>query len=255
MTVKLKKLTKYINSYLNIYDFSDYGPNGIQVEGKPELNKISFAVSATRDSIEQAARNNSDALIVHHGLIWSFHGAQKITGPYAKRLTPLIKNDINLLGYHLPLDAHLEVGNAATLAKRLQMKDNAPFGDYKGSPTGVCAILEQPEKVEQFKKRLSKVLSHEVILASHDSDKAIQSIGIITGGANSDWKLAKRAGLDAYITGEISEHDWNESQESEVHMMAGGHYATEQFGIQALMSHLQDKFEIECNFISSENPA
>ncbi len=256
--IKRDELTKYINKYLNIWDYQDYGPNGLHIEGAEEIKKIAFAVSATRYSIEEAIKLGADTLIVHHGLFWKFHGTRTITGAFGKRVKPLIKNDINLLSYHLPLDAHMEVGNAASIAKKIDLANIKPFGDHKGMPTGVKGKLITPLTANDFGKKLMGVLEHNVIVSTHDQDAIIKTVGIITGGANSDWIQAKRDGLDAYITGEISEHDWHEAQESELHYFAGGHNATEQFGVQELMKHLYEKFndkDLEFFYIPSSNPA
>jgi len=249
------ELNKFLNSLLKPYEFSDYGPNGLQIEGKKEIKKIAFAVSATADSIEKAISENADCLVVHHGLFWSFHGAKKITGAFYKRIAPLIKSEINLFAYHLPLDAHPIVGNAAALAEAIQMSELTPFGDYKGCPTGVKGKLQKPIKAIQLQEKLEAVLNHQVLLASPNEDEIIKSIGIITGGANSDWIKAKQAGLQAYITGEMSEHDWHESKEAGIHMFAGGHNATESLGIQSLKALVEEKLEIECCYIPSDNPA
>lgn len=249
------ELDQFFKQFLKTDEFSDYGPNGLQIEGAEFLSKIAFAVSATRASIEEAVDQQAQALVVHHGLFWSFHGARTITGAFARRVMPLIKNDMNLFGFHLPLDAHPEVGNAAILGNMLGVEDQQAFGDFKGSPTGIQGRLKSPISASTLQQRLRDKLEHEVILASPDEQAAIQSIGIITGGANSEWRLAAETGLDAYITGEISEHDWHESQEAGVHMFAGGHHATEQFGIQALMQKVQDEFNLECFYIPSDNPA
>ncbi len=253
-----EEIVSYVNKLLNIKEFSDYGPNGLQIEGIKDVNKIAFAVSATKYSIEKAVEFGADMLIVHHGLFWKFHGVRTITDSFANRVKPLIQNDINLLGYHLPLDAHIEYGNAAALATRLEMSIEDSFGDYKGSPTGVQGKLKTPLTPTELGAKLEKVLEHKVIISTYDEEAKISSIGIITGGANGDWTRAKRAGLDAYITGEISEHDWHEAKESDMHFFAGGHNATEQFGIQDLMKHLYDKFEkknVEFFYIPSNNPA
>ncbi|WP_428354663.1 Nif3-like dinuclear metal center hexameric protein [Methyloprofundus sp.] len=249
------KLNHYFNDLLNPTSFKDYCPNGLQVEGNQSINKIAFAVSATRDSITQAAELGADTLVVHHGLFWNFHGARTLTGSFAKRIFPLVRKNINLFAYHLPLDAHPEVGNAAVLGQLLGCQQQSPFGDYKGNPTGIEGLLDQPLPAKEFALKLQSVLNHDVIIASPDENQIIESVGIITGGANSDWVLAKKAGLDAYITGEISEHDWHESQESDIHMFAGGHYATEIFGILALMQKIQIHCRLECVFIDSDNPA
>lgn len=256
--ISRNEIVKYINKYLNIYDFSDYGPNGLHIEGKEEIKTLAFAVSATKYSIEKAIEQKADMLIVHHGLFWSFHGAKTITGPFAKRVKPLIKNDINLLSYHLPLDAHLDIGNAASIAKQIDLIDLKPFGDHKGSPTGVSGKFKTKIKVKDLKAKLTTVLKHNIMLSTYDDSYELNSLGIITGGANSDWKLAKKDNLDAYLTGEMSEHDWHEAKESEIHFFAGGHNATEQFGVQELMKHLQEKFKnknLNYFYIPEDNPA
>ncbi len=255
MSITLTELKTSLDNQLQPWLWNDYGPNGLQIEGQKNISKIAFSVSATKESIKKSADWGAQALIVHHGLFWKFHGPKTITGAFAQRVKPLIKNEINLLGYHLPLDAHLDFGNAAQIAKLLGMTDIKSFGDHKGSPTGVKGNI-QKVKSKKLKEKLEQILSHQVLHANPETDPDISTIGIITGGANSDWQLAHKERLDAYITGEMSEHDWHESQESGIHMFAGGHNATEQFGIQALKEYIQKQFpNIETTFFSSENPA
>ncbi|MGR9100668.1 MAG: Nif3-like dinuclear metal center hexameric protein [Gammaproteobacteria bacterium] len=250
-----KELESFYNDLLKPCDFSDYCQNGLQVEGTKSIGKIAFAVSATADSVARAAAEKADALVVHHGLFWKFHGVKTLTGPFARRVFPLVRNNINLFGYHLPLDAHSEVGNAASLGRLIGLERQQPFGDYQGCPTGVSGVLKSPFRASDLQQKLIAVLDHPVILATPDESAVVATLGIITGGANGDWRLAAREGLNAYLTGEISEHDWHESREAGVHMFAGGHHATERFGIQALMDKTRDQFDIECFFIDSDNPA
>lgn len=250
-----KEISKYLTKLLNVREFTDYCPNGLQVEGSEKISKMAFAVSATADSVEKAVEWGADALVVHHGLFWKFHGTKPVVGPFAKRVKPLIKNDINLYGYHLPLDAHIEIGNAAAVASKIGLIDLKPFGDHKGSPTGVSGKFKTPIKANDLQKTLASILNHQVNLASPNENDEIRSMGIITGGANGDWALALREGLDSYLTGEMSEHDWHESSEAGIHMFAGGHHATEQFGIQNLQENLEKKFKVETIYIDSNNPA
>ncbi len=236
--------------------FDDYCPNGLQIEGSEDIKKILFSVSATRVSAEYAAQIRAQALIVHHGLFWKFHGTKTITGPFSKRIIPLIKNDINLFAYHLPLDSHPDVGNAVSIARLIELDELAPFGQYKNAFTGARGVLKTPVTGNILQALLEKKLGHTVLYSEPEASKLIKSIGIITGGANSEWKEALRMGLDAYITGEMSEHDFHESREAGIHMFAGGHHATEKFGIQNLMKLMKEKFtEVECEFLDSENPA
>lgn len=253
--ISRQQLQDFFNDLLRPDTYSDYGPNGLQVEGRERIDKIAFAVSATRDSISRAISQHADTLVVHHGLFWSFHGAKPLTGAFARRVKPLIQNDLNLFAYHLPLDGHPQVGNAATLGRLIDCFEQQPFGDFKGSPTGIKGRLRTPISAAALAERLEQVLSHPVILASYDKNQPISTLGIITGGANSEWKCAYEQGLDAYITGEISEHDWHDSQEHGLHMFAGGHHATEQFGIKALMEETKQQLKVDCFYLGSDNPA
>jgi len=256
MTVVSRQVFEaHLRALLAIDTFSDYAPNGLQIEGKEFIAKCAFAVSATAESIERSVAENADALIVHHGLFWKFHGARPLTGAFARRVFPLIACSVNLFAYHLPLDAHIEIGNAATLAQRLELTGLSPFGDHQGSATGVRGRFEHPPGACQLQQQLRTLLQHEVILATPDEKALVHTMGIITGGASSGWNLAAAGGVDAYLTGEMSEHDWHESREAGLHMFAGGHHATERFGIQALMQYVGAKFNIETVFFDSDNPA
>ena len=255
--MKRIELENFLKQLLRPELFDDYCPNGLQIEGSEELKKIIFAVSATKESCEYAAQTKAQALIVHHGVFWKFHGTRTLTGPFAKRLFPLIKNDINLLAYHLPLDGHPEIGNAAALAKLIGLTNLSSFGSYKGMSTGIMGELNKPVHGNDFKNLLEEKLNHAILYSEPNESKAlISKIGIITGGANSQWNEAYKLGLDAYITGEMSEHDYHESRESGIHMYAGGHHATEKLGIISLMEVIKKEFPmLDCIFLDSKNPA
>ena len=253
--VQRSELAYFLSEYLLTKEFQDYAPNGLQVEGRDKIKKILFAVSATRASIQKACELKVDAMIVHHGLFWNYQGAKTITDAFGQRLIPLIKQDINLLAYHLPLDAHLEIGNAASLAGFIGLENLKPFGDHKGSPLGVQGSFTHVTSAVGFKKKLEQVLKREVWHSCPSENDKISSLGIITGGANREWQEAKRQGLDAYLTGEMSEYDWHDAQEAGIHMFAGGHHATERFGILALMKKIQQTYPVECFFEDSPNPA
>lgn len=255
MLLSRSELQRYLSDLLNPQGYADYGPNGLQIEGAESIRRIAFAVSATAHSAQAAALGQAQALIVHHGLFWKFHGPKTLTGPFARRVFPLVRHEINLFAYHLPLDAHPEVGNAAVLARALGMDELQPFGDYEGRPTGVKGRLTAPMSAAGWRDQMSAVLAHPVLLATPDENACVHTAGIITGGANRDWPRALREGLDAYVTGEMSEHDWHESREAGMHMYAGGHSATERFGILTLMERIGKEFGVECFFIPSDNPA
>lgn len=250
------ELSAFLTQLLAPEQFNDYGPNGLQIEGRDRVSKIAFAVSATADSVAKAIAWGADTLIVHHGLFWQFHGPRPITGSFAKRIKPLIQQEINLYGYHLPLDAHLQVGNAAGLARRLGLCELTPFALYKGAPLGCSGQLPEPISASTLASRLEQVCSHNVLISSPSPDTPVQSVGIVTGGGNRYWKDAKAEGLDTFITGEMSEHDWNEAQEDGMCYLAAGHHATERFGVLDLKEAILRRFEgLDCTFIDSENPA
>lgn len=253
--VSRDKLGQFLNEVLVADQYEDYGPNGLQIEGRKEIKKIAYAVSATQASIEQAIKEKADALIVHHGLFWKFHGVRALKGAFGKRVMPLVRSEMNLYGYHLPLDGHIEYGNAACLARKLELENLRPFGERKGMPLGVQGQFKTPQKPESLKQKLSEILSHDILHAAPKEIEMIASMGIITGGANSEWACAQELGLDSYLTGEMSEHDWHESKEGGVHMFAGGHNATEQFGVQALKDLIEKEFGVAGFYIPSPNPA
>lgn len=249
-------LENYLKELFHPELYDDYCPNGLQVEGKKIIKKVLFSVSATRESILAAQKENACALIVHHGLFWKFHGTKPMIGPFYERIAPLIKNDINLYAYHLPLDAHLEVGNAFSLATKLGLNQITPFGQVKKNSLGAKGVLSTPCKGEELKEKIKSALNHEVIYSSPNKSEIISTIGIITGGANSEWKCALSENVQAYITGEMSEHDYHEAKEAGIHMFAGGHHATEKWGVISLMNKIKKDFPaIECKFLDSDNPA
>jgi dinuclear metal center YbgI/SA1388 family protein len=255
--MRRQELETFFNTNLRPELFDDYCPNGLQIEGTEQISKIVFALSATKESAEYAKKVSAHALVVHHGLFWKFHGVRTLTGTFYKRIAPLIKNDINLYGYHLPLDGQIEFGNAASIAKKLGLIDILPFGEYKKSFTGVKGKFPNKTTGKDLKSKLENILSHSALYSNPiDAKNEIETIGIVTGGANSQWLEASRLGLDAYLTGEMSEHDWHESREAGIHMYACGHHATERLGIIALMEKTKKEFpNLEIEYFESENPA
>ena len=197
-----------------------------------------------------------DALIVHHGIFWNFHGVRTLTGTFARRVFPLVGEKINLFGYHLPLDAHFEVGNAATLARHLGMTELRPYGSQQRGPAcGVWGALPAAMTPDDLSRRLEKLLPHSVMSGIPPHAGELKTLAVITGGANGDWFHCVDIGVDAYLTGEMSEHDWHESREAGICLFAGGHHATERFGVLALKELLEKNFSLETLFIDSPNPA
>ena len=256
MTESQLNLVNYFDQLLCPRDFEDYAPNGLQVSGKDKLKRLAFAVSATQESIKKAVQWGADGLVVHHGIFWKYQGARTITGAWGERVKELVKHDMNLFGYHLPLDSHPEVGNAVALGNELNLKNMRPFALHKKQPLGTKGEFQHPVTAMQLKITLEQVLRHPIVIASPNHTAPIKTIGIITGGANNDWVKAMEDGLDAYLTGEISEYNWHDSIEAGVHYFAGGHHATERFGIISLMNRVKkDLPHLEVEFFDSENPA
>lgn len=249
------ELLSYYQKLLSPELFEDYSPNGLQVEGRPSIKKIAFAVSATQSSMKEAITWGADALVVHHGIFWKYQGARTVTGAWGERVKLCVKNDLNLIAYHLPLDSHPEIGNAVSLGQKIGMTNFAPFALHKKQPMGVKGVLSSPIKASELKGKLQKLLNHPVVHASPDDEQMISTIGIITGGANNDWVKAHEDKLDAYITGEISEYNWHDSIEAGLHYFAGGHHATERFGIISLMEKTKKDLNLEVKFFDSTNEA
>lgn len=256
MSVTQNELKNYFDQLLTPALFEDYAPNGLQVEGKTQLKRIAFAVSATQESLREAIKWNADAIVVHHGIFWKYQGARTVTGAWGERVKLCVKNDLNLFAYHLPLDAHPEVGNASSLAREIGLSNLSSFALHKRQPLGIKGEFKSEITAIDLKQKLQKTLNHSVILATPDENKMIKSMGIITGGANNDWVKAMEDNLDAYLTGEISEYNWHDSIEAGIHYFAGGHHATERPGIIALMNKFKtDHSSVEVKFFDSENPA
>jgi dinuclear metal center YbgI/SA1388 family protein len=245
------QLTEFLSEYLRISDFNDICPNGLQVEGCSDIKKIITGVSASVELFKHAARENADTIIVHHGIIWSFE-RPIYKGGYRERLRILLERNINLYGIHLPLDAHEEVGNNTQIARRLNLKKIIPFGTHKGQYIGVWGEIELIDK-DIFFKTISEVVDREPLIFDYGPDK-IKSVGIISGGAQKDVIQAVNAGLDLYLTGEVSEHIMHYAKEEKIHFVSAGHYATEKFGIIALGNELLKRFDVQVSFIDIPNP-
>ena len=246
----LKNLNIYINDLLDIDAFKDYAPNGLQVEGKEKLKKIITGVSATHALIEAAIEQNADAILVHHGWFWDKEDP-RIIGMKYNRLKLLIENDISLLGYHLPLDAHPELGNNVQLAHRLDIHIEGVMDDQG---VGNFGRLSEYTSLESLGDRIEKSLQRKPTLISA-GDHAIRRVAFCTGGAQNWIDKAVDAGVDAFISGEISEHTVHVARESGVHYIAAGHHATERYGIKALGENVAAHFGLLHEFVDIDNPA
>ena len=249
----LSEITTYTDQYLRISEFSDYCPNGLQVEGKEKIEKIASGVSASMSFIEQALAWGADCLLVHHGYFWKNERSQ-VVGMKRHRLKALLSADINLLAYHLPLDAHPVVGNNAQLAQRLGISNLEPLQKTRKSPIGNVGMLDEPQDIGWFVSKCAEILSRTPIHVE-GGPKQVQKIAWCTGGAQSMIEDAVDRGADVYLTGEISEQTVHIARESGLHFISAGHHATERYGVLALGNHLAEKFDIQHQFFDVDNPA
>lgn len=251
MGIKREELEKYLNQLLKVDEFDDLGPNGLQVEGRPQIEKIITGVSGCVELFEKAIQENADTIIVHHGIIWEFENPV-FKGGYKKRVKLLLENNINLFGFHLPLDAHDEFGNNAVLADILGLEDRQPFGSFNGTKVGVKGQIGQSS--DHVFETIKKEINSDAVIFPSGPGK-IEQAGIISGGAEKSIKEAVAEGLDLFLTGEVSEHIMHYAREEGIHFVAAGHHATECYGAQALGQHLADKFDLDVEFINIPNPA
>lgn len=233
--------------------FRDYGPNGLQVEGKPTVRKIVSGVTASLALIEAAVAERADALFVHHGLFWRGQDG-RVIGWMKQRLAQLLAHEINLYAYHLPLDAHPELGNNAQLAQRLGVDlgaDSAQrFGEQALGFIGHC----EPTTVAAFTQQAERVLGRSATGVGAP-DRSVRRVALCTGGAQSYFEAAIAAGVDLFITGEISEPQAHYARESGVAYLACGHHATERYGAPAVAGRIAEQFGLAHTFIDIPNPA
>ena len=247
--MQLDELRDYNASLLQVMLFKDYCPNGLQVEGRAEIGRIATAVTASQHVLDEAIRWGADAILVHHGYFWRNEDAS-LVGVKKRRIAQLLNNDVSLLAYHLPLDAHAELGNNTQLGKRLGLQQIGRFGEQNIICLGVP---EQPEVLEQFTQRIARQLQREPQVIGAGA-KVIRRVAWCTGAAQGYFEQAIAQGVDAYITGEISEQNFHLANESGVAFIAAGHHATERYGIQALGIHLARHFGLEHRFFDQDNP-
>ena len=230
--------------------FQDYAPNGLQVEGKENIHTIVTAVTASLAAIEYAVSKNADMLLVHHGYFWRSEPIT-ITGWKKLRIATLLQHQINMVGYHLPLDAHSTLGNNAQLAQLLGWKLESLAGEQNLLNIG---RLNQPCTLDQLADDLTTKLQHKPIIIG-DSNKLLHRIAWCTGGAQNFFQVAIEAGVDVFVTGEISESQYHMAQESGVAFISAGHHATERYGVQALGAALAKRFNMDIYFFDEKNPA
>jgi dinuclear metal center YbgI/SA1388 family protein len=250
---RLTSIIAALDERLTPEDFQDLGPNGLQVPGGDEVTTVMTGVSAQRELIERAVAEGAELVLVHHGLFWDFLPTG-LSPLLAERLRPLFKHDVALAAYHLPLDAHAEVGNNAILAERLGCERHEPFGTYRGQTIGRAGAFpgDGIPAAELF-ARVGEVTRRTPTVFDAGPER-IRRIGIVSGAGADTLPEAIRLGFDAFLTGEPREHVMADVREAGIHFIAAGHYATETFGIRALGDWLTERFGIEHVWVDIPNP-
>jgi dinuclear metal center YbgI/SA1388 family protein len=251
--VELQELAAYIDQLLAVRDFSDYCPNGLQVEGCASVQRLIGGVTASQALLDAAVESGADAILVHHGYFWKGEDA-RIVGVKHRRLRTLLSRDVSLLAYHLPLDVHPLYGNNVQLATLLGLEIENCFGTTGGGPAlGLVGRLKQPASGAQFAARLKARLSREP-LHIPGTASSLQRIAWCTGAAQAFIEAAVAQRAEAFLTGEVSEQTVHIARETGIHFFAAGHHATERYGVQALGRHLAQHFQLDFTFIDIDNP-
>lgn len=247
--VPLSHIVQYCNILLEVDKFKDSAPNGLQIEGAEEVNCIVAGVTASEALIDAAIEHKADVLLVHHGYFWKGEDSC-LVGMKGRRITKLIKNDISLLAYHLPVDAHQTFGNNAQLAIRFGLTIDGVL-DEQG--IGKIGYLSEPMTLSEFSALVSTQLQRDPLVIP-GGDHSVSKVGWCSGGAQKYLPKAVAMGVDTFLSGEISENTVHEARELGVHYLAAGHHATERDGIRTLAEHLGEKFGVSQYFIDIDNP-
>lgn len=246
------QLERIINNEFLPYLVKDYTPTGLQIQGKDEVKKIVLGVTACQALIDEAKAQNADALLVHHGLFWK-NEPEAIRGPKYKRIQSLIKNDMNLYAYHLPLDLHRTLGNNAQLGLLFNVIETK-YNLDDPSDFLFHGELKTPMSGKEFAAHIGKVLDREPLHIGENAPQTIKTIAWCSGGAQDMIDAAIELGVDAYISGEVSERTTHIARENEIHYYAAGHHATERYGIQALGKWLEENYDLEVIYVEVNNP-
>lgn len=251
MAVALNTLVEEADRYLGSAKIQDYCPNGLQVEGRPQVMRIVSGVTASQALLDAAVEAKADLVLVHHGYFWKGENPC-LVGMKQRRLKTLLRHDISLLAYHLPLDVHTEVGNNVQLARQLELTVEGPLDPADSRVVGLIGSLPEPMHPRDFARRVQEVLGREPLLI--EGSEKIRRVGWCTGGGQGYIDRAIAAGVDLYISGEASEQTFHSARENDISFIAAGHHATERYGVQALGDYLARRFALEHVFIDCPNP-
>ncbi len=242
------EIVGYANELLDVARWPEFGPPGLQVVGAPEVTRIVSGVSASLELFERAAELDAQLVLVHHGLFWR-NEALVVDRRLRGRLQALFAAELSLVAYHLALDAHLEVGNAAQLAARLDVTVEGPFA----GGVGIGGRLEAPVGIDELAARVAAVVEREPLVLG-GGPRYVQRLAIATGGGGYELIAAAHAGFDALLTGEPEEPNAHTAKELGIHLIAAGHHATERYGVQALGTVLADRFGVAHQYVEVPNP-
>jgi len=252
-TINSTAFEHYLNTLLKPEKIKDFCPNGLQIQGTENISKVVTGVTATQALIDIAVELKADAILVHHGYFWK-NESYVIKGMKHKRIKSLLVNDINLFGYHLPLDIHPTLGNNAQLAKLFGITITGPLEVGNDTSVAIRGEFEQPISGKELNQRISKTLNRECLHIEPFANKLIKTIAWCSGGGQNYVELAAEQGIDAFISGEISEQTTHVAREMDIHFFAAGHHATERYGVKALGEHLEQNLGIEVHFVDIDNP-
>jgi dinuclear metal center YbgI/SA1388 family protein len=246
------EIVAFCDELLEIDAFEDYGPNGRQVPGNEVVTRVATGVTPVLEMITRAIDGGAELLLTHHGLIW---GSMEngLTPALAGRLRAVLSAEANLAAYHLPLDAHPEIGNNALLCDALGLDRGEPIAEVKGRPIGFVGESSAGIELSELVGRISRVVGREPLVQG-DGPAEVRRMAIVSGAAAANLTEATVAGVDAYLTGEPSESAMGEAAEAGIHFIAAGHYATETLGIRRLGELVSDRFDVEHRFIDVPNP-
>jgi dinuclear metal center YbgI/SA1388 family protein len=244
-----EELSAYLEGVLEVPRFRDYCPNGLQVEGRAEVRRMVCGVTASQALIDAAVAREADAILVHHGWFWKGEDG-RVTGFRKRRLQTLLAHDINLFAYHLPLDAHPELGNNAQLAKRFGWTVERRFGEQD---LGCLAVLPAPTFAGDVAQAAQQLLGRTPLLIG-DARQLVRRVAWCSGGAQDWFEAAIEAGAELFMSGEISEQTTHLARESGVSYLAAGHHATERYGVMALGAHLAECCGLSCDYVEIDNP-
>jgi dinuclear metal center YbgI/SA1388 family protein len=251
MAVALNTLVEEADRYLAAARIADYCPNGLQVQGRSQVSRIVSGVTASQALLDAAVLAQADLILVHHGYFWKGENPC-VVGMKQRRLQTLLRHDISLLAYHLPLDVHPEVGNNVQLALQLGITVEGPLNPDDAKVIGLVGSLPKPMQARDFASQVHQALGREPLLI--EGSQIIRRVGWCTGGGQGYIDEAIRAGVDLFISGEASEQTFHSAQENDISFIAAGHHATERYGVQALGEYLARRFALEHLFIDIPNP-